>query len=87
MLVQRHLVLVAWMVAGLLLINGHIDVDAFYRPLVLWALQHWQTPGQHLHLALDATMLWNCCCVAVISVDSPVSSCSAGSRAGPVGAT
>ena len=65
MLVQRYMVLLARMVAGLLLSNGHIDGEAFYRPL----------------------MLWNCCCVAVISVDSPVSSCSAGSRAGPVGAT
>jgi len=98
MLVQRHLVLLALMVAGLLLSqtvyfdrcksalplghclaaswqlrcrrwlsNAHIDVEAFYTPLVLWALQHWQKPDQHLHLALDATMLWNRCCVAVLT--------------------
>ena len=96
---QRHLVLLAWMVAGLLLSqtvcfdrwktvlplgnclaaswqrrcqrwlsNARIDVEALYGPLVLWALQHWQKPGQTLHLALDTTMLWNRCCVVVLSV-------------------
>jgi hypothetical protein len=96
---QRHLVLLAWMVAGLLLSqtvcfdrwkavlplghclaaswqrraqrwlsNSRIEVEALYGPLVLWALQHWQTPGQALHLALDTTMLWNRCCVVVLSV-------------------
>lgn len=35
---------------------------------MLWVLQHWQKPGQHLHLALNAPMLWNRCCVAVLSV-------------------
>ncbi len=37
-------------------------------PLVLWAIQHWQKSGQALHLALDTTMLWNRCCVVVLSV-------------------
>jgi hypothetical protein len=36
-------------------------VEALYRPLILWAIQHWQKPGQILHLALDTTMLWNLC--------------------------
>ncbi len=48
--------------------NSRIEVEALYGPLVLWALQHWQTPGQPLHLALDTTMLWNRCCVVVLSV-------------------
>ena len=96
---QRHLVLLAQMVAGLLLsqtvcfdrwktvlplghclaaswqrraqrwlCNTRIDVEALYGPLVLWALQHWQKPGQALHLALDTTMLWNRCFVVVLSV-------------------
>jgi len=96
---QRHLVLLAQKVAGLLLsqtvcfdrwktvlplghclaaswqrrcqrwlCNTRIDVEALYGPLVLWALQHWQKPGQALHLALDTTMLWNRCCVVVLSV-------------------
>ena len=96
---HRHLVLLGWMVAGLLLSqtvcfdrwktvlplghclaaswqrraqrwlsNSRIDVEALYGPLVLWAIQHWQKPGQALHLALDTTMLWNRCCVVVISV-------------------
>jgi hypothetical protein len=95
---QRHLVLLAQMVAGLLLsqtvcfdrwktvlplghclaaswqrraqrwlCNTRIDVEALYGPLVLWALQHWQKPGQALHLALDTTMLWNRCFVVVLS--------------------
>lgn len=29
------------------------------RHLVLWAIKHWQKPGQALHLALDTTMMWN----------------------------
>jgi hypothetical protein len=96
---QRHLVLLAQMVACLLLsqtvcfdrwtsvlplgnclaaswqrrcqrwlCNARIDVEALYRPLILWALQHWQKPGQSLHLALDTTMLWDRCCVVVLSV-------------------
>jgi hypothetical protein len=96
---QRHLVLLSWMVAGLLLSqtvcfdrwktvlplghclaaswqrrcrrwfsNSRIDGEALYGPLILWALQHWQKPGQHLYLALDTTMLWNRCCVVVLSV-------------------
>ena len=96
---QRHLVVLARMVTGLLLsqtvcfdrwksvlplgnclaaswqrrcqrwlCNARIDVEALYRPLILWALQHWQKPGQSLHLALDTTMLWNRCCVVVLSV-------------------
>ena len=96
---QRHRVLLAWMVAGLLLSqtvcfdrwksvlplghclaaswqrrcqrwlsNGRIDVEALYGPLVLWAIQHWQKPGQALHLALDTTVLWNRFCVVVLSV-------------------
>ena len=96
---QRHLVLLGWMVAGLLLSqtvcfdrwntvlpmghclaaswqrrcqrwlsNSRIDVEALYGPLMLWAIQQWQRPGHALHLALDTTMLWNRCCVVVISV-------------------
>ena len=96
---RRHLVLLAWMVAGLLLsetvcfdrwkarlplahclasswqrrcqrwlANSRIDVEALYGPLILWAVQHWQKPGQALYLALDTTMLWNRFCVVVISV-------------------
>jgi len=96
---QRHLVLLAWMVAGLLLsetvcfdrwktrlpmarclaaswqrrcqrwlANSRIDVQALYGPLILWAIQHWQNPGQPLLLALDTTMLWNRLCVVVVSV-------------------
>ena len=96
---QRHLVLLAWMVAGLLLsetvcfdrwktrlpmarclaaswqrrcqrwlANSRIDVQALYGPLILWAIQHWQNPGHTLHLALDTTVLWNRCCVVVVSV-------------------
>jgi hypothetical protein len=45
-----------------------IDGEALYGPLVLWVIQHWQQPGQALHLALDTTMLWNRCCVVVLSV-------------------
>jgi hypothetical protein len=45
-----------------------IDGEALYGPLILWALQYWQKPGQHLYLALDTTMLWNRCCVVVLSV-------------------
>ena len=96
---QRHLVLLAWMVVGLLLSetvcfdrwktrlplahclasswqwrcqrwlsNRRIDVEALYGPLIVWAIQHWQNPGQALHLALDTTMLWNRLCVVVVSV-------------------
>jgi hypothetical protein len=96
---HRHLVLLAWMVAGLLLSqtvcldrwksvlplghclaaswqrraqrwlsNARIDGEALYGPLVLWALQHWHKPDQHMHLALDTTMLWNRCCVVMLSV-------------------
>ena len=96
---QRHLVLLGWMVAGLLLsetvcfdrwkarlpmthclaaswqrrcqrwlANPRIDVEALYGPLILWAIQYWQKPGQALHLALDTTMLWNRCCVVVLSI-------------------
>ena len=48
--------------------NVRIDGEALYGPLVLWAIQHWQKPGQALHLALDTTMLWNRCCVVMLSV-------------------
>ena len=96
---ERHLVLLGWMVAGLLLsetvcfdhwktklplahclaaswqrrcqrwlANSRIDVEAVYGPLVLWAIQHWQKPGHSWHLALDTTVLWNRCCVVVLSV-------------------
>ncbi len=96
---ERHLVLLAWMVAGLLLSqtvscghwqralplhhclaaswqrrcrrwlsNGRIDAAALFGPLVLWAIQHWQKPGQALHLALDTTVLWNRFCVVMLSV-------------------
>lgn len=51
-----------------LLSNDRIDVEALYGPLALWALQDWQKPGQRLTLALDTTMLWNRCCVVVLSV-------------------
>jgi hypothetical protein len=50
------------------LVNRRIDVEALYGPLILWAVQHWQNPGHTLYLALDTTMLWNRCCVVVISV-------------------
>jgi hypothetical protein len=94
----RHLVMLAWMTAGLLLsqtvcfdrwkdvlplgsclaaswqrrcqrwlANGRIEIEPLYGPLILWALRHWQKPGQHLHLALDTTMLWNSYCVVVLS--------------------
>jgi Transposase DDE domain len=48
--------------------NARINVDALYGPLVLWAIQHWQQPGQALHLAIDTTVLWNRFCVVVLSV-------------------
>jgi hypothetical protein len=50
------------------LANSRIDVEALYGPLIVWAIQHWQNPGRILHLALDTTMLWNRCCVVVVSV-------------------
>jgi hypothetical protein len=96
---QRHLTLLGWMVAGLLLSqtvclghwqqllplhhclaaswqrrcrrwlsNPRIDMDALYGPLVLWAIQQCQKPGQALLLALDTTVLWNRFCVVVLSV-------------------
>lgn len=96
---RRHLLLLAWMVAGLLLsetvcfdrwkarlpmahclaaswqrrcqrwlANTRIDVEALYGPLIRWAIQYWQKPGHSLHLALDTTVLWNRCCVVVLSV-------------------
>ena len=96
---QRHLVLLGWMVAGLLLsqtvcfdhwkprlplgrclaaswqrrcqrwlANSRITPESLYGPLILWAIQGWQNPGQALHLALDTTMLWNRICVVVVSV-------------------
>ena len=43
-------------------------MEALYGPLVLWAIQHWQKPGQALVLALDTTVLWNRFCVVVLSV-------------------
>ena len=98
---QRHLVLLSWMVAGLLLsrtvcfdrwktmlplgnclaaswqrrcrrwlTNGHINVESLYGPLILWSLQHWKKPGQDLHLTLDTTMVWNRCCVVVLSLEA-----------------
>jgi Transposase DDE domain len=96
---ERHLLLLGWMVAGLLLSqtvcfghwqralplghclaaswqrrcrrwlsNGRIDAAALYGPLVLWAIQHWQKPGQALHLAIDTTVLWNRFCVVTLSL-------------------
>ena len=50
------------------LANARIDAEGLYRPLILWAIQGWQKPGQALHLALDTTMLWNRICVVVLSV-------------------
>jgi hypothetical protein len=54
--------------------NGRINPESLYGPLVLWAIQQWQKPGQTLHLALDTTVLWNRFCVVVLSV---VCRCSA----------
>ncbi len=96
---QRHLVLLVWMVAGLLLsetvcfdhwktrlplghclaaswqrrcqrwlANARIDPESLYGPLILWAIQGWQNPGQVMHLALDISMLWNRYCMVVVSV-------------------
>jgi hypothetical protein len=96
---QRHLVLLVWMVAGLLLsetvcfdhwktrlplghclaaswqrrcqrwlANARIDPESLYGPLILWAIQGWQKPGQAMHLALDTSMLWNRYCMVVVSV-------------------
>ena len=48
--------------------NRRIDAEGLYSPLVLWAMQQWQKPGQSLHLALDTTVLWNRFCVVVLSV-------------------
>ena len=48
--------------------NARIDGEELYEPLILWAIQSWQTPGQALHLALDTTVLWNRFCVVVLSV-------------------
>ena len=48
--------------------NRRIDVEALYRPFIVWAIQHWQNPDHSLHLALDTTMLWNRFCVVVLSV-------------------
>lgn len=50
------------------LANDHIDVEALYGPLVLWAIQHWQNPGHTVHLILDTTMLWNRFCLVVVSL-------------------
>ena len=43
-------------------------VEALYGPLILWAIQHWQRPGQSLPLALDTTVLDNRFCVVVIAL-------------------
>jgi len=48
--------------------NQRIDAETLYEPLILWAIQHWQKPGQALHLALDTTVLWNRFCVVMLSV-------------------
>jgi hypothetical protein len=48
--------------------NARVDAEGLYGPLILWAIQRWQNPGQALHLALDTTMLWNRICVVVVSV-------------------
>jgi hypothetical protein len=50
------------------LANSRITPESLYGPLILWAIQGWQNPGQALHLALDTTMLWNRICVVVVSV-------------------
>jgi hypothetical protein len=39
--------------------NCRIEIWPLYGCLILWALQHWQEPGERLLLALDTTMLWN----------------------------
>ena len=39
--------------------NGRINVDAVYGSLVLWAIQHWQQPGQALtdgHISSETVM-------------------------------
>lgn len=48
--------------------NRRIDPEGLYGPLVLWAMQLWQTLGHALYLALDTTVLWNRFCIVVISV-------------------
>ncbi len=48
--------------------NSRIDPETPYGPLILWAIQGWQNPGQALHQALDTTMLWNRICVVVVSI-------------------
>ncbi|MFN9546561.1 MAG: hypothetical protein ACK6AD_05765 [Cyanobacteriota bacterium] len=48
--------------------KARIDRERLYGPLLLWAIQRWQQPGQDLVLALDATLLWNRFCVVVLSV-------------------
>ena len=76
MRIERHLIddLRARAYAALLraewrwLANSRIDVQALYGPLIVWAIQHWQKPGETLVLALDTTMLWNRFCVVVLSV-------------------
>ena len=39
--------------------KARIDRERLYGPLLLWAIQRWQQPGQDLVLALDTTLLWN----------------------------
>ena len=53
---------------GRWLANSRIDAQALYGPLILWSIQYWQKPGHTLHLALDTTVLWNRCCLVVLSV-------------------
>ena len=55
------------MVAGLLL-SQTVCFDRRKELLPLWALQHWQMPGQRLHLAVDTTILWNRHCVVILSL-------------------
>ncbi len=43
-------------------------MEALYGPLILWAIQHWQRPGQSLPLALDTTVLDSRFCVVVIAL-------------------
>jgi hypothetical protein len=58
---QRHLVLLAWMVLGLLLRGKLAAACSALAP-------HWQEPGERLLLALDTTMLWNRHCVVIVSI-------------------
>ena len=50
------------------LANGRFYPQSLYGPLVLWAMQQSQPPGQTLHLPPDTTVLWIWVSVVIISV-------------------